>query len=468
MTRLFGTDGVRDIANGGLSPELAFRLGRAGAALAAAAARASASVATAGRRPSMVVGGDTRRSTSMLESAVVAGIASAGVDAIRAGVVPTPAVARLTVAHGALAGIVISASHNPVEYNGIKFFGPDGLKLPDDIEDAMESAVMAGSHVDAGGRTWAETDGLPRPCGEGVGALRELRDAAEEYVEFAVGTVSGNLAGLHVVFDCAHGASWLTSPDAFRRLGAKVTVINASPDGGNINAGCGSTHPEGLQRAVVELEADMGFAHDGDADRVLAVDERGALVDGDQIMALCAAWRLERGKLPGKAICATQYSNLGLHEAMGKLGVEVVVVENGDRYVLQAMLDRGLHLGGEQSGHVIMLDKATTGDGLITALEVASIAAGSGKRLSVLASIMRRFPQVLVNVKVANKQLYTGNAAIADALRRATEALGANCRLVVRPSGTEPIVRVMGEGPDEARVRATVDSVAQVIGAELA
>lgn len=462
MARLFGTDGVRDIANGALSPELAFRLGRACAARAVADSEAAGK-----RRPSIVVGGDTRRSTRMLESAVVAGIMSAGADALRVGVVPTPAVAHLTVAHSAAAGVVISASHNPVEYNGIKFFGPDGLKLPDEAEDAMEAAVMAGSSADGAGRSWGEADGLPRPSGRGVGVWRELRDAAEEYVEFAVNSVQGDLRRLHVVIDCAHGASWQTSPEAFRMLGAKVSVINASPDGDNINVKCGSTHAEGLQRAVAELGADIGFAHDGDADRVLAADERGIAVDGDQIMAVCAAKRLEEGRLPGPALCVTQYSNLGLHEAMGKLGVDMVVVENGDRYVLQEMLNRKLLLGGEQSGHIIMLDKSTTGDGLVTALELASIVAASGRRLSELVTIMRKFPQVLVNVKVANKHLYKGNAAIADALCRATDALGANCRLVVRPSGTEPMVRVMGEGPDEARVRAAVDSIVQVVSAEL-
>jgi phosphoglucosamine mutase len=462
LARLFGTDGVRDIANGVLSPELAFRLGRA------CGARAVEDQSTAaGRRPLIVVGGDTRRSTGMLESAVMAGITSAGADALRVGVVPTPAVARLTVAHSAAAGVVISASHNPVEYNGIKFFGPDGLKLPDATEDAMEAAVMAGAQADSSGRSWGETDGLPRPTGGGVGIWRELRDAAEEYIEFAVGTVGGDLRGLHVVIDCAHGASSQTSPEAFRRLGAKVSVINASPDGDNINVNCGSTHAEGMQRAVAELGADIGFAHDGDADRVLAADEHGNAVDGDQIMAVCAARRLREGKLPGPALCVTQYSNLGLHEAMGKLGVEMVVVENGDRYVLQAMLDKKLLLGGEQSGHIIMLDKSTTGDGLITALELASIVASSGKRLSELVTIMRKFPQVLVNVKVANKHLYKGNKAIADAVGCETEALGANCRLVVRPSGTEPMVRVMGEGPDESRVRAAVDRIVKVIAAEL-
>jgi phosphoglucosamine mutase len=467
---LFGTDGVREIANGVLTPELAFRLGRAGAAMAAA------STGSGGRdgrertgvsRPLIVVGGDTRRSTGMLEAAVVAGITSAGADAIRVGVVPTPAVAYLTVAYSADAGIVISASHNPVEYNGIKFFGPDGLKLPDEVEESIEEAALAGASGEGGARIWGENDGLPRPVGHGVGTCKELADSAERYVEFAVKSVDGDLKGLHIVVDCANGASSWTTPEAFRRLGAQVTVINASPDGDNINVGCGSTHPEAVQRAVVEAGADLGLAHDGDADRLIAVDENGALVDGDQIMAICAARRLDCGRLPGPAICVTQYSNLGLHEAMAKLGVNVIVADNGDRYVLQEMLNHGLLLGGEQSGHIIMLDRTTTGDGLITAIEVASIVAGSGKRLSELVSIMRKFPQVMVNVRVANKHLYHGNAAIQDAVASAVERLGANSRLVVRPSGTEPLVRVMGEGPYEAMVRSAVTGVAEVIKREL-
>lgn len=460
MGVLFGTDGVREIANGGLTPELAFRLGRAGAAMAARAANSA-------RRPSTVVGGDTRRSTGMLEAAVAAGIMSAGCDAIRVGVVPTPAVARLTVAYGAAVGIVISASHNPVEYNGIKLFGSDGFKLPDEVEDLVESYVLKGSAGSSPSCCWAENDGLPRPTGSGVGMCSEPMDSWEHYVEFVVSSARHDLSGLHIVLDCANGASSRTSPEALRRLGARVSVIHDSPDGDNVNMGCGSTHPEALCRAVQELGADMGFAHDGDADRVLAADSQGNLVDGDQIMALCAAFRFNNGELTGNALVATQYSNLGLQEAMRRLGIDVVIADNGDRYVLQEMLNRQLVLGGEQSGHIIMLDKNTTGDGLITAVEVASIVASTGASLAELAGVMRKFPQVLVNVRVSRKDDYHRSDAIAKAVADASASLGADSRLVVRPSGTEPLIRVMGEGPDEAGVWATVESVAQVIKREL-
>jgi phosphoglucosamine mutase len=456
---LFGTDGVREVANTRLSPELAFRLGRAGAAIARSRNE---------RRPLLVVGGDPRRSTGMLEAAVVAGITSAGVDAARAGVIPTPAVAYLTRALGADAGVVVSASHNPAEYNGIKFFGPDGFKLADELEDMIETGALAAGGGDMGAATWGEADGLPRPHGTGVGVVTDIVDAADMYVRFAVGAARRRLDGLHVVIDCANGASFLTSPATFRALGAKTTVINDSPDGDNINVRCGSTHPEALQEAVRELGADLGFAHDGDADRVMAVDSDGNVVDGDQIMAVCAGFRAAGGGLPGGAIVATQYSNLGLVRAMRAIGCGVIMANAGDKYVLQEMRRRGLVLGGEQSGHIIMLDRTTTGDGLITAVDVASIVAATGKPLSELASVMVKFPQIMVNVRVSRKDEYGASAAIRAAVEAGQAALGDAARLVVRPSGTEPLVRVMGEGPDEAVVRKVVEGVASVISAELA
>lgn len=459
MGALFGTDGVREVANSRLTPELAFRLGRAGAAIAAR---------HKGGRPLVVVGGDTRRSTGMLEAATLAGLASAGADAARAGVIPTPAVAHLTCALGADAGIVISASHNPAEYNGIKFFGPDGFKLPDELEAEIEAGALAAGGGRMGLATWGEADGLPRPHGPGVGVARDIADAADRYVEFAVSTARCGLDGLHVVIDCANGASFRTSPAAFRALGARATVISDRPDGDNINVRCGSTHPEALSGVVREVGADLGFAHDGDADRVMAVDANGNVVDGDQIMAVCAAYRAANGGLPGAAVVATHYSNLGLVQALKAIGCQVVMADAGDRYVLQEMRRRGLVLGGEQSGHIIMLEKTTTGDGLIAAIEVAAIVAATGKPLSELASAMVKFPQIMVNVRVARKDGYHTSGRIQSAVEEAGAALGDSARLVVRPSGTEPVVRVMGEGPDEAGVRRIVESVAAVIRAELA
>ncbi len=459
MGVLFGTDGVRDVANTRLTPELAFRLGRAGAVIALRRTEG---------RPLMVVGGDTRRSTGMLEAAVVAGITSAGVDVTRVGVVPTPAVAYLTRALGADAGVVISASHNPAEYNGIKFFGPDGFKLADELEDEIEAGALAAGGGDMGAAAWQEADGLPRPHGRGVGVVRDIVDAADRYVQSVMGVARRRLDGLHVVIDCANGASYRTSPAAFRALGATTTVINDSPNGDNINVHCGSTHPESLQSAVCELGADLGFAHDGDADRVMAVDARGSVVDGDQMMAVCAVFRAANGGLPGGAIVATQYSNLGLVQALNAIGCQVVMADAGDKYVLQEMRRRGLVLGGEQSGHIIMLEKTTTGDGLVTAIEVASIVAATGKPLEELACAMVKFPQIMVNVNVSRKEEYGASRRIQAAVEEAQAALGDAARLVVRPSGTEPVVRVMGEGADESLVRKVVESVAVVIRAELA
>ena len=459
MGVLFGTDGVREVANTRLTPELAFRLGRAGAAIV---------LRRSGGRSLMVVGGDTRRSTGMLEAAAVAGITSVGVDAARAGVVPTPAVAYLTRALGASAGVVVSASHNPAEYNGIKFFGPDGFKLADELEGMIEARALTAGGGDMGAATWGEADGLPRPQGTGVGVVSDIVDPVDMYVRFAVGMARRRLDGLHVVIDCANGASSRTSPAAFQALGAKTTVINDSPSGDNINIRCGSTHPEALQEAVSELGADLGFAHDGDADRVMAVDSDGNVVDGDQIMAVCASFRVADGGLPGRAIVATQYSNLGLVQALRAIGCQVIMANAGDKYVLQEMRRRGLVLGGEQSGHIIMLEKTTTGDGLITAVEVASIVAATGRPLSELASVMVKYPQIMVNVRVSRRDEYGASAVIRAAVEEAQAELGDAARLVVRPSGTEPVVRVMGEGPDQALVRKVVEGVAGVIRSELA
>jgi phosphoglucosamine mutase len=458
LGKLFGTDGVREIANKLLTPEMAFRLGRAGASVVAP---------RNGRRQVIVIGGDTRRSTGMLGSALSAGINSAGVDVLDVGVIPTPAIAYLTVKLNADAGIVVSASHNSAEYNGIKFFGPDGFKIPDEMEHEIEKRVWARATGTPGSAAWSENDDLPRPSGSSVGMCEDIQDAWELYVEHAVESARHGLDGLRVVLDCANGASCVTTPAAFRELGATVVVINASPDGDNINSACGSTHPQALAAAVVEHSADMGFAHDGDADRVIAVDADGNVVDGDQIMAICAVHRHFQGGLPGRAIVATNYSNLGLAHAMESIGCSVLRADAGDRYVLQMMLEKNLVIGGEQSGHVIFLETTTTGDGLITAIEVATVVASTGKPLAELAGVMKKYPQVMVNVGVARKEDYHRSKRIASAIEAAEAELGSDGRLLVRPSGTEPVVRVMGEGKDEGEVRRVVESLAEIIESEL-
>ncbi|MBN2847196.1 MAG: phosphoglucosamine mutase [Coriobacteriia bacterium] len=443
MPRLFGTDGVRGVANHDLTPELAFRLGRAAGHFLADKGRGS-----------IVIGMDTRRSGDMLEAAVVAGVCSAGADALRAGVVPTPAVAFLARDLGADGGIVISASHNPAEYNGIKFFDRGGFKLPDEIEDEIEEYLVS-------------EDADPRPTGASVGRAEVVADAVERYVAHAVSTVPGGLAGLKIAIDCGHGAATHTTPAAFEALGAEVTAINCDWDGMDINAACGSTHLDVVAGLVRGGVFDLGIAHDGDADRVLAVDEAGAEVDGDRIMAVCAVDLAERGALPGSAVVATVMSNLGFERALKERGITVVKTRVGDRYVLDQMRASGATFGGEQSGHVIFLEHATTGDGLVTALQLASVVKRSGRRLSELAQVMSHYPQVLVNVPVADRGLLSGSAAIADAVRDAERELGDNGRVLVRPSGTEPLVRVMVEAAEEGLARAVADRLVAVVSAEL-
>jgi len=445
MGKLFGTDGVRGVANAELTPELAFRLGRA----------ATYWFGRDHRRPVFIIGRDTRISGEMLEAALAAGICSAGGEAVCAGVAPTPAVAFLARKHGAQAGVVISASHNPFPDNGIKFFAGSGFKLPDATEEELERLVLA------------EEDRLPRPTAGAVGVIRHRPGYLEEYINFVAGTVDQSFAGLKVVVDCANGAAYEAAPAVIRRLGAEVHVINNLPDGVNINRDAGSTHLAGLQRAVTEYGADLGIAHDGDADRCLAVDETGAVVDGDQIMAICALEMLGRGRLPKDTLVATVMSNLGLHRAVRKAGGKVVVTPVGDRYVLEEMLKNGYGLGGEQSGHIIFSEHTTTGDGLVTALQLIAAQIRSGQRLSTLAALLTRFPQVLVNVRVKRKEGWRENAAIAAAIGEAQAALGEDGRVLVRPSGTEPLIRVMAEGPSQAELEALVEKVAAVVSREL-
>ncbi len=445
MGKLFGTDGVRGLANSELTPELAFRLGRT----------ATYWFGRNFRRPAFFIGRDTRISGEMLEAALAAGICSAGGEAVLCGIVPTPAVAYLARKHGAQAGVVISASHNPFPDNGIKFFAGSGYKLPDATEEELEKLVLAA------------VDELPRPTAEHIGTIRYRHDLLKEYIDYALSTVDTTFAGLKIVVDCANGAAYEAAPAVLRQLGAEVYVINDKPTGVNINRDAGSTHLEGLQQAVILHGADLGIAHDGDADRCLAVDETGAVVDGDQIMVICGLELLRQGKLADNTLVATVMSNLGLHQAMRKAGGKVVVTPVGDRYVLEAMLANGYGLGGEQSGHIIFGGLSTTGDGLVTALQLIAARVRAGRRLSKLAAAMTRFPQVLVNVRVKSKAGWQENAAIAAAIADAEKALGEDGRVLVRPSGTEPLIRVMAEGPSQPELEGLVERVAAIISREL-
>ncbi len=458
MPRLFGTDGVRGIANSvELSPELAFALGLAATRLAAAGRLVGAGGGAARtHRPLAVVGRDTRRSGIMLGDALAAGIQSAGGDVYRLGVATTPAVAYLTRELGADFGVVISASHNPAEYNGIKFFSRDGYKLPDAVEDELERLVRG------------EGDAFNRPTGAGVGEQKPLGASLERYVDYVAATVPNRLDGVRVVVDCGHGAAYQLSPAVLRRLGAEVIVIGAEPDGVNINAGCGSTHPEALQAAVRRHGAHAGIAHDGDADRCIAVDEQGELVDGDQIMAVCALDLHQRGALKTDTVVATVMSNMGFEVLLRQHHLRLVRAKVGDRYVLEEMLRTGAGIGGEQSGHVIFLEHSTTGDGILTAAQLLSCVARSGRPLSELAGQMQHFPQILENVRIRSKDGWEQNPRIEAAIAAAAAALGDGGRVLVRPSGTEPLIRVMLEGPELHGLKQLAGAIREVIATELA
>lgn len=442
--RLFGTDGVRGVANVELTPELAFRLGEAAGHFLGDRGR--------GR---IIVGRDTRRSGEMLEAALVSGIMSGGADALLAGVIPTPAIAHLVREMGADGGVVISASHNPPEYNGIKLFSRDGFKLPDDLEDEIETFCTVE-------RDWA------RPSGEGVGRCERIPDAVDRYVAHACGTIPDGLAGLRVAIDCGHGAASVSSVRAFERLGAQVTAINCDWTGMDINVGCGSTHLGPLSDLVRDGDFDLGIAHDGDADRVLAVDEVGEPVDGDQIMAICASRMAESGTLNGNVVVSTVMANLGFEVAMRDRGIQMVKTKVGDRYVLEQMHAMGANLGGEQSGHIIFLDHNTTGDGLVTALQLANVVHETGTTVSELTRVMSRYPQVLVNVRVADKTRLATSAALLHAIAAAETELGSAGRVLVRASGTEPLVRVMAEAASAADAQRVVDDLVAVVERELA
>jgi phosphoglucosamine mutase len=442
MGRLFGTDGIRGLANAEVTPEVAL-----GVAVSAAHVLAEL---TGHRRPVVVVGQDGRASGEMLEAAVLAGLTSAGADVLRAGVLPTPAVAHLTAELGADFGVVLSASHNPMPDNGIKLFARGGLKLADSVEDQIESRI---------GESWV------RPTGAGVGRVRGLPDAADRYAEYLLGTLAHKLDGLKVVVDCAHGAASVIGPAVLARAGADVTAIAAAPDGENINDGVGSTHLGGLVAAVTGLGADVGVAFDGDADRCLAVSADGAIVDGDAILAVCALALREQGRLKSDAVVTTVMSNLGLHHAMRDAGVRVVTTPVGDRYVLEALRSQDLSLGGEQSGHVVFADHASTGDGLLTALQLLARMAGTGVPLAELAGVLHRLPQVLINVPVADKARVAAAPAVVAAVEAAAAELGDDGRVLLRPSGTEQIVRVMVEAPTQPLADTIAHRVAAAVAA---
>jgi phosphoglucosamine mutase len=445
MGRLFGTDGIRGRANADLTPELAL-------AVSVAAAHVLVE-ADSSHRPVAVVGRDPRASGEMLEGAVVAGLTSAGADVLRVGVLPTPAIAQLTADTGSDLGVVLSASHNPMPDNGLKLFGRGGHKLPDAVEDAIEASVAAGA------ADWR------RPTGAGIGRVRDLDDALERYADHLLATLPHKLDGLRVVVDCAHGAASRVAPLVYSLAGAEVLAIGAEPDGLNINHGHGSTHLATLQAAVRDLGADIGVAHDGDADRCLAVTAGGSVVDGDAILAICALALREEGALREDTVVATVMSNLGFHHAMRDAGIGVVVTPVGDRYVLEELRVRRLSLGGEQSGHVIFADRATTGDGILTALQVLGRVAGTGRTLADLASVVRRLPQVLVNVTVTDKDRVAGAAEVVAAVAEAERELGDDGRVLLRPSGTEQFVRVMVEAPTQEQAAAVADRIAAVVAA---
>jgi phosphoglucosamine mutase len=442
MGRLFGTDGVRGRFGRELTTDLARGLGRAAVVVLARYERGA---------PTFVIGRDTRASGETLQEALVEGITRGGGDVYLVGVEPTPAIAFMTTALGAGCGVVISASHNPPEDNGIKFFGPYGFKLSDDLEDEIEAET--GRDGGGTGRT---------------GRVLDIPASAPDYVDHVVAAAEVSLDGMRIVVDCANGAASIAGPEALRRLGADVYPIFAEPDGANINVGCGALHPEVVAGAVRAAGADAGVAHDGDADRALFADAEGNVIDGDQVLAACATSMKEQGRLDGDLVVATVMSNLGLRLAMDRAGIRVIHAPVGDRYVLEQMQEHGAVLGGEQSGHVIFRDHATTGDGLVTAVRFLSIARRKGIGVGELAGVMQRFPQVLVNVQVARRDALEGSDEVREAVRLAEEELGASGRVLVRPSGTEPLVRVMVEAETEDLAHRHAQEIARRVRAALA
>lgn len=439
VARLFGTDGVRGEANRELTPELAFNLGKAGAYV----------LGKDQKKAKIIIGKDTRISGDMLEAALTAGICSMGVDVLKVGVMTTPGIAYLTKKMGADAGIVISASHNPYQDNGIKFFAGTGFKLPDEIEDQIEQTIQV-------------LDILDLPIGASVGRVIEVENAVGHYTDFLKETVS-SLQGMKIVLDCANGAASEVGPKVFSELGAEVIPLFNQPDGININVQCGSTHPETLARAVLEYGADIGLAFDGDADRLIAIDESGNIIDGDMIMVVCALAMKEKGTLTEDAVTVTVMSNMGLHKALRAAGIKIYETQVGDRYVMEKLLETGSVLGGEQSGHIIFLEHHTTGDGLLSGLKLLSILKEKREKLSELASQMQRFPQVLINYQVNDKEKIMKSEIIGLKVQEVKDHLGEDGRILVRPSGTEPLIRVMLEGPEQEELQKLAEDVLEVV-----
>lgn len=444
MSRLFGTDGVRGEANVGLSPELAYRLGRAATLYFGKRSE---------DKPKILIGRDTRISGEMFEAALTAGICSAGGRAVLAGIIPTPAVAYLVKKIDAAAGIVISASHNPFYDNGIKFFGGDGYKLPDAVEDEIESIVHQ-----------IETaDKFEKPTGAKIGDVEHRHDLLKDYIDFVTSTTSERFDGMKIALDCANGAAYEAMPAVLKNLGAKVILMGDKPNGININDDCGSTHIENLRLEVLRKKADIGIAHDGDADRCLCIDENGDLIDGDHILIMCAKLMMDVGALPNNTVVTTVMANIGFRQAIESLGGRYEITAVGDRYVLENMKANGYKLGGEQSGHIIFTDYATTGDGLITALQVLTAMKKSKKSAAELNKMMTTFPQVLINIRVKNKDTYKTSDAVQRAITEGETELGNTGRILVRASGTEPLIRVMAEGPNKLQL----DKICNKIAAEI-
>ena len=445
MGRLFGTDGARGIANTELTCELAMQIGRAAAMVL--------TEDNGGRRPVVMIGKDTRASGAMLEGALIAGLCSVGADVILLGVVPTPAVACMVTKHHADAGIMISASHNPCEYNGIKIFASTGYKLPDAEEARIEAIVLD------------QAEEIPVPTGGDIGRVTVKADAIDEYVEHVASTVDVRLDGLRIALDCANGSASVTAEKLFTLLGADFDIFFSEPDGVNINENCGSTHIGNLKKTVREGGYDAGFAFDGDADRCLAVDNNGELVDGDYILALTAEDMMARGTLKGNAVVGTILTNMGFHRYCGERGMTFVAAKVGDRYVLEEMLKNGYNLGGEQSGHVIFLDYCTTGDGQLTAAQICGLLKRSGKKFSEFTDLVKPFPQTMINIKVTpeGKKSWKSCQPLTEAISAAEAELGSTGRVIVRESGTEPLIRVMTEGENESQILRLADELADVV-----
>lgn len=444
MGRLFGTDGVRGIANSELTPELAFKLGKAGAHV----------LSKDSTRPVVLIGKDTRLSGDMLEDAISAGILAVGGNVIRVGVLPTPAVAYLVRRYQADAGVVISASHNPFEYNGIKFFNGEGFKLDDEIENEIEDIILRDIDVNS------------HITGDMLGrSLEADDDALGRYAEFLKSTIDVDIKGMKIVLDCANGAAYKVAEKVYRDLGADITVIGNEPNGININEGCGSTHPEKLQAEVLKQEAVLGLAYDGDADRLIAVDEKGRIIDGDKLICICARMMKEQDSLPGNLVTATVMSNLGFHKYIESMGCRVDVTAVGDRYVLESMLKTGCAIGGEQSGHIIFLNHTTTGDGILSSLQLIKAVVLSGRKPSELADDIEIFPQVIRNARVKNehKNDFREDGEIEKAVEGVERALEGQGRVLIRPSGTEPVVRVMLEGQDVETITRMAEELAELL-----